>query len=80
MFQISDYRSEVNDTFKGMVPTTDNVGGMEGLVQHFLSNEPTRLDFAMSARQLIGPHTFAARAAQVLADLDCFEQPIAKGA
>lgn len=79
VFQLSDYRPEVQETMPSVF-TFKNGEALQGRVTYFL-NHPERCQLvAQQSRQSVGPHTFAARAAQVLADLDAYEQPIAKGA
>jgi spore maturation protein CgeB len=72
IFQISDYRMEVAETFGDAVPTFAP-GGLEDLLRAYLNDSPARRYAARQARQRIMPHTFAARAAQVLADLETVE-------
>jgi spore maturation protein CgeB len=70
VFQLSDYRAEVAETFDHAVPTFASAAELEDLVRHYLNHSPERRRLARLARQRIMPHTFAARAAQVLSDLD----------
>jgi spore maturation protein CgeB len=80
VFQVSDYRAEVAETFGDAVPTF-SPGGLEDLLRAYLNDSPARRYAARQARQRILPHTFAARAAQVLADLaDAEDRSWAKGA
>lgn len=79
--QISDYRPEVAETFDWTVPTFNDPEQLRYLIQTALMYPGERKRRALEARQRILPHTFAARAAQVLADLEAYSaQPIAKGA
>jgi len=85
VFQISDRRAEVMETFGYAVPTFPDAVGLELLVRDYLSHDSERLACALSAHRRILPHTFAARASTILADLEAFpqtseRQPIAKGA
>jgi spore maturation protein CgeB len=81
VFQISDCRSEVREIFDWTVPTFDTPEQLEGLIRLSLERSAERQQKALQARQRVLPHTFAARAAQVLADLErVSQQPIAKGA
>lgn len=79
--QISDYRDEVGETFDWTVPTFDSPDKLRYLIQTSLAYPAERQERAQQARQRVQPHTFAARAAQVLADLErVSQQPIRKGA
>lgn len=80
VFQVSDGRREVHETFGSSVPTFSAAGELEEKIRRFLDAPGARSGLATAARRCIEPHTFAARAAQVLADLEQYEQPIAKGA
>lgn len=81
VFQISDYRPEVTETFEWTVPTFKDAKDLRWQIVSALSYPLERKDKALQARQRVLPHTFAARAAQVLADLErVSQQPIAKGA
>lgn len=82
VFQISDRRAEVVETFAGAVPTFRTPEQLEELIRHYLSDHDERRGkLAATARRVIQPHTFAARAEQILADLDAYQaRPIAKGA
>lgn len=74
LFQVSDYRAEIHELFDDAVPTftADHLGD---LVRTYLQDSPSRHAAARAARDHIRPHTFAARAAQVLADLEQFDRP-----
>jgi spore maturation protein CgeB len=79
VFQLSDYRAEVQETLPSVF-TFRNPEALQGHARYFLEHPDERQTVARQARQAVGPHTFAARAAQILADLASYEQPIAKGA
>lgn len=82
-FQISDYRAEVTEVFGDAVPTFDSPAQLGALVRHFLSDaaDTTRAQHAAAARHAVAPHTFAARAAQLMAQLrQAWAEPIVKGA
>jgi spore maturation protein CgeB len=74
LFQVTDARAEVAEIFGDAVPTfvPDQ---LEDILRAYLQDSPARHYAARRARAAIQPHTFAARAAQVLADLDSFERP-----
>lgn len=72
-FQLSDWRAEVNETFGWSVPTFTTAQELERLVREYLERPADRAAATTMARRLVAPHTFAARAAQVLADLEQFE-------
>ena len=83
VFQISDRRAEVMETFGYSVPTFPDAVGLELLVRDYLEHDKERQACALSAHRQILPHTFAARANTILADLQSVErahEPIAKGA
>lgn len=80
VFQISDYRAEIPEVFGDAVPTFAP-GELENILRAYLNDSPARRYAARQARQRILPHTFAARAAQVLADLDeADDRSLARGA
>lgn len=72
LFQVADYRAELAETFGDSVPTFAH-GQLEDVLRAYLQDSPARRYAARRAHQAILPHTFAARAAQVLADLESFE-------
>jgi spore maturation protein CgeB len=75
LFQISDFRLELDETLGDSVPTFGGFGArpLEDILRAYLQDSPARRYAARRAHQAIQPHTFAARAAQVLADLESFE-------
>jgi spore maturation protein CgeB len=79
VFQISQYRPEVAEIFGDSVPTFQDPHELQALVGRALNDADWRLDCANRARHLVAPHTFAARAAQLLADLEHIEA-VPKGA
>ncbi len=78
VFQISDRRLEQDETLGDAVPTFDS-DTLEDVIRLHLWDSPRRRRAIVRARERIAPHTFAARAVQLLADLD-LERPLAKGA
>ena len=78
VFSLSDGRMELAETLGDVVPTFGTSAQLEDLVRSYLNHSPERHRLARLARQRILPHTFAARAAQLLADLE--DRPLAKGA
>lgn len=72
VFQVSDARAEVAETFGDSVPTF-SPGHLEDTLRTYLLDSPARHYAARRAREHVAPHTFAARAAQVLADLDAYD-------
>src|SRR5262252_4539096 len=81
VFQISDYRAELSEIFpNGAVPSF-HPDHLEDVLRAYLQDSPARRYAARRAREAVVPHTFAARAAQVLADLEAFDdRSLAKGA
>ena len=78
-FQISDRRAEVQETFGGSVPTFSNPRELSALMRIYLAAPAQRRrELASAARQHVLPHTFAARAAQVLADLEACSSTVAQ--
>ncbi len=75
LFQVSDHRAEVYELFGEAVPTFAP-GQLEDTLRAYRQDSPARRYAARQARQAVLPHTFAARAAQVLADLEAFERPV----
>ena len=73
VFQISDRRAEVAETFGYSVPTFPDAVGLELLVRDYLEHDRERQACALSARRQILPHTFAERVNTILADLEAFE-------
>ena len=81
VFQISDYRAELQEIFpNGAVPTFQS-GHLEDVLRAYLLDSPARRYAARRAKEAVAPHTFAARAAQLVADLEAFDdRSFAKGA
>lgn len=68
-FQVAQARAEVADVFGASVPTFDTPDDLAELV-HFALSDPTwRRAMAAEARRRVAPHSFDARAAQVVAQL-----------
>ena len=81
VFQISDRRAEVMETFGYSVPTFRDAVGLEMLVRDYLAKPDERRVCAVAARHSVEPHTFAARAEQLETQLtEAWAAPIAKGA
>jgi len=80
VFQVSDYRAELPETFGDAVPTF-RPGQLEDVLRAYLVDSPARRYAARQAKEHVASHTFAARAAQLLADLDDYDdRSLAKGA
>jgi spore maturation protein CgeB len=73
VFQVSDFRPEIGDLFDSSIPTATGPAEMESLIRRALADPAWRQACANRSRRLVAPHTFAARAAQALADLEQFE-------
>jgi len=80
LFQLSQHRAEVEAIFGPSVPTFSTAQELERLVHHALEDDAARESCAVLARELVAPHTYAARAAQALADLEQLEAAQTKGA
>ena len=72
VFQVSDARPELKEVFGDSVPTF-TPGQLEDVLRAYLLDSPARRYAARQARAAVAPHTFAARAAQVLTDLEAFD-------
>ena len=72
-FSLSDDRAEVPETFGDGVPTFSSSAELEDMIRCYLNHSPERRRLARLARQRILPHTFAARATQVVADLETLD-------
>jgi spore maturation protein CgeB len=80
VFQVADNRAELEETFGDGVATF-HPGTLGALLRAFLNDSPARRYSARRAREQVAEHTFAARAAQVLADLEAYDdRSLAKGA
>lgn len=81
VFHLSDRRLEGQEIFGDAVPTFTNADQLGALIREYLADPEGRATHAQQARQSIRPHTYAARAAQLVADLERFEaRPFARGA
>jgi len=72
VFQVSDYRAELIETFGQSVPTF-GPGQLEDVLRAYLLDSPARRYAAGQAKIAVAPHTFAARAAHLLTDLESFD-------
>lgn len=80
-FQLSSYRSEVAEVFGPTVPTFETPEQLGALIRAYLPDDEGRALCAAEARRLVAPHTYAARAEQLIRELrEAWQQPIAKGA
>lgn len=70
VFQISDWRPEVEEVFAGSVPTFRTSDELGPLLRNWLNRPGERRFCASAARRRAGAHTFAARAEQVVADME----------
>lgn len=78
-FQVSDYREEVEELFWqdtiATVPTFRDAEVLEALIRQYLADPPERAWLAEEARAAVQGHTFAARARQLVADLERVSRP-----
>ena len=80
-FQISDYRAEVPERFGASVPTFKRRQDLARMLRHYLAHPESRAQRASIAHRLVAPHTYAARARQLVGELeDAWRIPLAKGA
>lgn len=70
VFQLAERRPEQVATFGWSVPTFVSSADLALLVRRFLGDPAAREQCARVAQVRVAPHTFAARAAQLLADLE----------
>lgn len=70
VFSVSDERAELGEILGDAVPMFSTPKQLESLVRTYLEDDTARGRMARLARQRILPHTFAARAAQLLTDLE----------
>ncbi len=80
VFQISEHRAEVEAIFGSSVPTFTTASELQSRIRQALDQPEMRAEWAVQARQRVAPHTYAARAAQILTDLEAFESAHTKGA
>lgn len=81
VFQLADHRAEHAETFQWTAPAFTTPQDLEKKIRAFLDRPYEREHKAESSRQRIGPHTYAARAAQLMAQLQSdWAEPLAKGA
>lgn len=74
VFHLSNQRAEADEVFGDAVPTFANADQLGALIREYLADPDGRAQHAQRARQCIEPHTFAARAAQILANLEQLER------
>ncbi len=74
MFQLSDWRPELDEVFDGSIPTFTSAERLEAQIRYYLTHDPERRALAAAAREAASACTFDQRAAGVLAaiqrDLD----------
>jgi hypothetical protein len=77
---VSQYRAEVAEVFGDLVPTFCTADELEAGVRSLLGDEATRERLRAALPLRVAPHTFRARADQVLADLAAYERAMGRGA
>lgn len=65
-FQLSDPRFELMATFRSEVPTFTNAWELQALLKIYLEDAAARQTMAQAARELVQPHTFEHRAAEMI--------------
>jgi spore maturation protein CgeB len=68
-FFLSDYREELGEIFGAAVPTFSTPVELESLLRGYLSDEEARRRHAQMALEAVRPHTFDARARELVAVL-----------
>lgn len=71
IFQVSDYRTEIDETFGSSVPTFRTPKELGDIVRLALADEGWRIRMADEARQKIRRHTWGAR---VMTMIECLEE------
>lgn len=69
VFHTSERRAEVAEVFGGLVPTYDSPQTLEAVLRHYLSHEEERDGQARLLPAAVRGHTYAARAADLMAHL-----------
>lgn len=64
-FQLTTPRAEVDEVFRGAVPTLIKPGELDSSCRWFLDHPEERMDLAARALEAVQPHTYAARAEQL---------------
>lgn len=65
-FFVTDRRAELEDVFGDVVPTFSSAEELDALVRRWIPDEPGRRARAAAMREAVAPHTWHARAAQVI--------------
>lgn len=74
VFQISDYRQEVEEVFGSSVSTFRRPEALGGIIRAYLKHPELRASHAKTARERVSGQTFGARVEQILADLARYEE------
>ena len=69
VFQVSDYRDEQREIFGSLVPTFTSPPELQDIIGHYMAHPERRVSKAAAALEAVQPHTFSARAEQVLDQL-----------
>ncbi len=67
LMQISDPRPELQDVFRGTIPTFETPDDLERTLRYFLANDVWREDLARQQMEAVQGHTVEARMRQLLA-------------
>ena len=66
-FQVSDpYRAELLEVFGETVPTFTTSAELERLIRHYIAHDDERQELARQQHEAVQPHSFRARAEQIL--------------
>ncbi len=76
VFQISQYRAEVEEVFGGLVPTFRTPEELSSLLHWFLREDTARKEIARMLPARVAGRTFDAMAARVVADLEALSPAV----
>lgn len=74
-FSVSERREEVTEVFGDLVPTYGSPKALEATIRHYLSHEEERSEKAAALPAAVSGHTYAARAAELMATIEAAWSP-----
>lgn len=78
VFQISDYRREVEEVFGASVLTFERPDALEETIRAYLAHPELRANAAARARYAVQARTYAVNATQMIADLTAYEEELCR--